>query len=364
MFSVLVWGLLFLTLYLLRSFFLLVFLTFVFCYIQAGGVEKLQPWIRNRTLRVVLVAATFLAVIIGIGFFASPIIKSEARLLAERYPHYLATLDSRLFELGRNYPFIGDLLPVLEEPTMPRSLEPGAYDLKSSPTVRFLQLFWDSGGESDVRENLRSSVEMLRNIGEGLLALISAFLLALLFSFLILLDLPSLSRSTQSLAETKLRHVYLEVAQDIADFSRVLGRALEAQLFIAVVNTVLTAIGMYALGLSGKVAFLSLIVFLCSFVPVVGVFISSVPICLVALQQSGFGLVLACIALITLIHQIEAYILNPRIYGHHLHMNPVLVLIILTVAGKLFGVWGLVLGVPISRYVFGRAIRLEESAAS
>ena len=66
---------------------------------------------------------------------------------------------------------------------------------------------------------------------------------------------------------------------------------------------------------------------------------------------------LLAIAFITVIHMIEAYILNPLIYGAHLRMNPVLVLGILTIGGKLFGVWGLVLGVPLCTYFFGHYIR-------
>ncbi len=51
------------------------------------------------------------------------------------------------------------------------------------------------------------------------------------------------------------------------------------------------------------------------------------------------------------IHTIEAYILNPLIYGAHLRMNPVLVLAILVISHHLFGIWGLVLGVPVMNYV-------------
>jgi predicted PurR-regulated permease PerM len=136
-----------------------------------------------------------------------------------------------------------------------------------------------------------------------------------------------------------------------------MGRALEAQLFIALLNTAFTVVGLYFLGIGGKSAFLALIVFLCSFIPVAGVFISSVPICLVALQEAGISMMFLAILMITVIHMIEAYILNPKIYGAHLRMNPVIVLIILTIGGKLFGVWGLVLGVPVCTYIFGPAIR-------
>ena len=70
---------------------------------------------------------------------------------------------------------------------------------------------------------------------------------------------------------------------------------------------------------------------------------------------------LASILMIVVIHIIEGYILNPLIYGARLRINPVIVLIILTISGKLFHLWGLILGVPICTYIFGHAIRYEKS---
>jgi hypothetical protein len=83
------------------------------------------------------------------------------------------------------------------------------------------------------------------------------------------------------------------------------GKALEAQFLVAIANSILTAIGLYFLGLGQSLAFLTAIVFLCSFIPVAGVFISSVPICILALQASGLHGVAMAIGLITFIHLIE-----------------------------------------------------------
>jgi len=144
----------------------------------------------------------------------------------------------------------------------------------------------------------------------------------------------------------------------------VLGKALEAQLIIAIINSLLTAVGISLLGLGQHLAFLTVIVFFCSFFPVIGVFISSLPICLVALQTSGLQTMLLSIVLITVIHLIEGYILNPRIYGSYMRINSVIILIILTVGGKLFGFWGLILGVPVCTYIFGHAIRYKQGSAA
>jgi len=352
-----VWLLLFLILYLLRSFFLLIFLTFVFSYIQARAVERLKPQIPWRPVRVILVAIVFLAALTGVVAFLIPPVSEQTRIFAKNYSTYLQTLDQHLVQLAERYPAASSLIP-MEVPSLEK-LNSRQWSAENSLSLQFLQQLFGLGERAAGRENLKSFMETLTNLGAGIIASVSAFLLSLLFSFLIVLDLPRLTKSIKDLQNTKLRPICLEVGSSIFSFSNVLGRALEAQFYIAILNTVLTALGLALLGLQSKIAFLSLLVFLCSFIPIAGVFISSVPICLVALQASGLGLMLLAILLITVIHLIEAYILNPRIYGHHLRMNPVLVLIVLTIAGKLFGVWGLILALPACRYFFGEAIRFK-----
>ena len=352
----LVWVAFFAVLYLLRSFFLLVFLTFIFSYIQAHGVRHLTPITKNRGLAVVLVGLAFLGVIIAIGSFVVPRVKAQATLFADRYPLYLRTIDKELLTLRDRHSFLQSLWPEEEYGTINNEWVP-----QRSPAYSVLQqvIGLERGKEGAGRVN--HAVELLRNIGQYLLAITSAFLLSLLFSFLIVLDLPRLSRSIEGLAKTKVAFIYEEVADTIKSFGFILGRALEAQVLIALVNTLFTWLLIHYLGLGERAAFLSIIVFFCSFIPVAGVFISSVPICLMVLQELGLGKMLLAIGCIWIIHMIEAYVLNPKIFGHHLRINPVLVLVILTIAGKLFHVWGLILGIPVSTYFFGYAIRHRES---
>lgn len=198
----------------------------------------------------------------------------------------------------------------------------------------------------------------------GVLLFALHVLLSLIFSFLLLLDLPRLLRRIRVLEKGSLGPAYREIAPSLAAFGSILGRALQAQLFIAVVNTILTGIGLVLLGVESPL-FLSIVVFFCSFVPVVGAVMSSVPIGLVALQQDGggFGMLLEVILLVIVIHAIEAYFLNPRILGSLLHIHPLIVLVVLLVAEHFFGVWGLLLGVPVAYYVFNRFIQGEKDRA-
>ncbi|MDD2467187.1 MAG: AI-2E family transporter [Desulfobulbus sp.] len=356
-----VWSLFLSLVYLLRSFFLLIFLTFVFSYIQARSVDRLASWMVNRSLRVIVVALLLLSTLTATGIFFVPKVKQQTELFANQFTTYLNRVDQELYRLEQRYPLLGDILPEIQnKETQENSESPERKRLKYSPSASLLQQFLGLGEAANGLQNINQALDTLGNIGTRIASVTSAFVLSLLFSFLIVLDLANLGASVRSLQHTKVRFIYQSVAKNICEFCEVLGKALEAQLIIATINSLLTAIGISLLGLGQHLAFLTVIVFFCSFFPVIGVFISSIPICLVALQTSGLQTMLLAVVLITVIHLIEGYILNPRVYGSYMRINSVIILIILTIAGKLFGFWGLILGVPVCTYIFGHAIRYKE----
>lgn len=382
-----VWGLLIAVLYLLRPFLLLIFLTFVFAYIQAHGVDGLQHRIKNRVVRVVIVGLVVLGTLFATGFTLVPQVKEQADTFIRNKEKYVTDADAKLDKFFQQYPSVyGGLMKHQKNLEEPQEAVPRKPNLQKGVKVAVdeegvLRLVPDDTGaeppekrptpeEPAAHPKLHIVTNLVANLGRSLaenpveivqsgLGYASSFLLSLLFSFLIVLDLNGLKRGIHGLSKTKIGFIYDEVADNIAGFGRVLGRALEAQLFIALCNTILTALGIWMMGIE-NILVLSTIVFFCSFIPVVGTFISSTPICLLALQSNGVGAMLLAVGLICVIHAVETYVLNPQIYGHHMHMNPVLVLIVLTIAGKLVGVWGLVLGIPIVNYVFRHAIRYRE----
>lgn len=352
--KVLVWGSLFAIVYLLRSFSLLMFLVFVFSYVQANVVNKLEPWIASRPARVTLVGSLFLASLILAGAFVVPQFREQAVGFVTNFSTYAETLDKEIVNLAHKYPIVAEFVPV-------RSPSPGMenqpWDLRHSTLAHVLAPLFENSDTTSTA--VKSTIEVVGNIGSTLFAISSQFLLSLLFSFLIVYDLPNLRKGCLSLRDTRLRPVYEEVADSLVAFGQTLGRAFEAQIQIAIANTLLTAIGIWIIHIRDQMAFISLIVFFCSFVPIAGVFISSIPICLVALQQGGVSKVILTIVLITLIHTLESYVLNPHIFGHHLRLNTVVVLILVTVSGKTFGLWGLVLCLPIATYIFKDAIQYK-----
>jgi predicted PurR-regulated permease PerM len=355
-----VWGVFIALMYVLRSFFLLIFLTFVFSYLQEHIVRRGHKFIDNRVVRVVLVGLMSLGLFAAVGAYIVPTVVNQAEKFVEGFPRYVAQVDKELISLSKEYSIAQAFVPLAASGLR---VTDGREKELTTPSQIIFQSILGIGGESE-KETFRNVLSVVRNIGKRLVSVASAFFLATLFSFMIVLDLPRLKRGAKNLRRTRVRWVYDEVAESISKFAMVLGMALEAQLLIALANTAFTALIIQILGVGSHTAFLCLVVFLCSFVPVAGVFISSIPICLVVLPVSGLGGVLLAIGLIWLVHLIEAYVLNPRIFGHHLRLNPVLVLIILTISGKLFHVWGLVLSLPVCTYFYQYALKLDSEDAN
>ncbi len=350
----LIWILFFLALYLLRDFLGLVFLTFVFAYICEHGVQGLAHRFRSRRLRTLLVFGTLLSALALFATFLAPELKKQGVSFVRELPRHVQTLDGKLSELRSKNPAVNDFLGDRDATDIVEELlgitHESPEDIKAG-TRR--------GAD---KEQIQSLFGTLFGVFKNLASVAMIFVLAVLFAFLIVTDLPRIAKGIDSLRKTKINFIYDELSSTIVSFGRVLGRFIEAQGMIALINTVLTSIGLMLLGMN-SLAFLAGTVFLCSFIPVAGVYLSTAPMCLVALDQSGFGLMAWVLVMVTVVHVLEAYVFNPMIFGAHLHMNPVLVLSVLVIGYQLFGIWGLILGVPAVNYIFGHAIQKPAEAA-
>jgi predicted PurR-regulated permease PerM len=371
---VVIWVILVLLLWALRDFFAVVFLSFVLAIVAAPFADvgmrrlRLPHW-----AAVTIVYVIFLVVLFSVVRFVVPSVASEVNRTMENLPATEATLIETKNRLVARYPALrepingymrsalaDDQIQFVERELGGERQRLGITDASLAAAAENAVIPTGALAEYYNRQDqllLNALIAVQRGrlsqyapiVTVMLYRATATTLLALLFSYLILIDLNRIKAGISRLRTSRVGDFYEEAAPPIARFGMLLGRAIEAQAAIAVVNTVLTLVGLLLLDIP-LVAMLSVIVFFCSFVPVLGVFISTTPIVLVALNAGGPGLSLAAIGLVIVIHAIEAYLLNPIIYGRHLKLNPVLTLIILYVGYHAFGLWGMLLGVPVARY--------------
>ena len=307
----------------------LVFITYILCFLFHGPIEWLAARTKlPRALWATVVYLVFLAAVLTILSSVLPKIGSESTAFLKKLPETLETLRRHLDQWAW-------LAPDMAAPI--------------SKVKDYLAL------EALVGVKAETLFTLAVNSFNQVTTYVSIFLLGTLFSFLIMLDFPNLRAKTIGLRNSRLRDIYDVTARSVVRFAIVVGMGFRAQMLIAGVNTLLTAIGMHLLGIE-PVVLLSFVVFFCGLIPVLGTFISSAPIVLVAVNTTGPGHALWAIVMIIVVHTIETYILNPRIVAAMFKISPLITLMILYVGHKLFGLWGMVLGVPVSVFVFRHVI--------
>lgn len=212
--------------------------------------------------------------------------------------------------------------------------------------------------QKSIRSYIAGTASLITKLLGASTKVILKALLSLLFSFMIMWDLPVIVAGVRRLRSSRLKFVYEELSPVVSKFGSVLGKSFEAQALIALVNTTLTTAGLLVLSIPG-VGFLSVATLLCSFIPVAGVFISTLPMLIIAISEYGVAKGAAVIVMVILVHLIEAYVLNPQIYSAHLHLHPFMVLVVLYIAEHSYGIPGLLLAVPVAVYLL-RTIMIED----
>jgi predicted PurR-regulated permease PerM len=171
-------------------------------------------------------------------------------------------------------------------------------------------------------------------------------LLALLLSLFFQLEKPRLIAFTKKFKTSKVAFIYNELEFFAAKFAGTFGKVIEAQIIIALVNCLLTTISLWILGFP-QLGGLSIMIFLLGLIPVAGVILSLIPLSIIAYSIGGLIKVLYIGIAILIIHGIEAYILNPNLMSSKTNLPVFYTFIVLIFSEHFFGVWGLIVGIPI-----------------
>ncbi len=180
------------------------------------------------------------------------------------------------------------------------------------------------------------------------------FLIALILSYIFILERSEIEKFLKRIQWGNFSFFYEEWAIIAEKFWKGFWLIFRAQGMIALVNTVLTTIWLTLIGILWAgwgfpyMITLALIVFVFWFVPVFGTFISSAPIIIIGYGLWGWPIVVAIIAMIAIVHAVEAYYLNPKIVSAYVHFPVFVTFIILILAEHFFGLIGLLIGIPVT----------------
>jgi predicted PurR-regulated permease PerM len=141
------------------------------------------------------------------------------------------------------------------------------------------------------------------------------------------------------------------VRQILIEIDQLLSQYLRGQLLVITVLAVYYSAGLYLLGITGALA-LGLFTGIAIFIPYIGYGVALILALLSALLQAETGVsLLAVLALYITGQAIESFILTPKLVGEKIGLHPVLVVFALILFGSWFGVFGILLALPMSAII-------------
>ena len=198
----------------------------------------------------------------------------------------------------------------------------------------------------DISDQLKNSLSKLILCISNISSAGIMFFFAFILSFFFALESKKLNHFGNQLAKSKFGWYFLDVYYFGKKFVDTFGVVIEAQIVIAFVNTILTVIALIFMKMPNILS-LGIMIFFLSLIPVAGVIISLIPLTIIGYSVGGFKYVIYILLLILFIHMLEAYVLNPRFMASKTKLPVFCTFIVLLISERLFGLWGLIVGIPI-----------------
>lgn len=123
-----------------------------------------------------------------------------------------------------------------------------------------------------------------------------------------------------------------------------LSNYIQGQLIVSFCIGFLVYIGFVIIGMDYALA-LGALAAVTSVVPYLGPVIAITPALIIALVTSPF-MILKLAAVWTIVQLVEGKFISPQVMGKTLHIHPITIIFVLLTAGSLFGVPGVILGIP------------------
>lgn len=279
----------------------------------------------KRPVGMLLAYATAVAIIVVVVNFIIPQISVSIKALADSLPGYMAEATSFLQGLAQNYDFTKDLW------------------------TQFINNI--DKIISNASQIINAALPQLLNITKGLTSGVINIFLGLVFSVYMLSSKEKLISILKKLIYVMFKK---ETADKITEVSfranKVFRSFVGGQLIEGVILAILCFVGMSVFRMP-YAPLVSVIVGITSLVPVLGTYVGVVISAFLILLES-FVYAFWFVVFIIVLQQIEGNFIYPRVVGNAIGLSGMWVLLAVTVGGSLFGVLGILLGVPVMAVIY------------
>ena len=288
-------------------------------YLLNPLVDLMEKYKINRVLAISIIFV-IIAVLLIIGLaVAIPNLQRQVVIFAQNVPSYLEDADRVIDDLvTKRLP--DDFRPQLEQVLANFSTQATA---------------WASNISS-------KAVNWVSALISGTSQVIVALIIMPFMLFYLLRDGKGLRDYITQFLPNKLRE---PVGKVLSDVNQQLANYVRGQITVAVIVAIMFIIFFKIIGLRYAVA-LGVTAGVLNLVPYLGSFLAMLPALVLGLI-AGPVMLLKVIIVFIVEQTIEGRFVSPLILGSQLNIHPITILFVLLTSGSMFGIWGVLLGIPI-----------------
>lgn len=286
-------------------------------------LDPIVVWLEKQGMsKIGAITVTFIGVVVlfilGIASIV-PMIQTQLSAFFTNLPSYIETVEHQVTTLLEDQRF-EVLRPQLA----------GIVDTVSQKAIESVQTF--SKGAVDWASNFASAIAKVT----------VAVLIAPFIIFYLLRDGKQLKNKIAAFLPTKVRQPARRVLSDI---NKQLAGYVQGQVTVAIVVGVMFSIMFTVIGLPYAVTF-GIMAGILNMVPYLGSFLAMLPVVILGLVEGP--LMLVKVLVVFIVEQtIEGRFVTPLVLGNKLSIHPITILFVLLTAGSMFGLWGVLLGIPL-----------------
>jgi len=311
------------------------FIAFALAYLMDPLVDKMVRKGVSRTGSVLFLMVAFFLVLIFAFILFIPILSTQTENLMQNIPVYIGIFQDWI-------------RPLLD---MVKGLDPEKVEeILNEVLSRFGELPMKALQFSG--KLLWGSISNLFNI----ILMIANLVIIPVVMFYLLRDFDSINKRLLALIpprlQEKTRGLILEIDQVLSSFVR-------GQLVVVALMGLMYACGLFLCNTPMSLS-LGLMAGLVNLVPYLGLVLGFVPAAILTFMHTQEWLtVLGVAGVFAFVQGVEGMIITPRIVGENIGLHPVAVIFAVLLGGELFGLVGMLLGVPmvaILNVLFSRSI--------
>ena len=278
--------------------------------------------------------------------FAAAINPFVNRLERRKIPRVLAIFSMYILIIAFVALFVEIVVPPLANQISQLVQDSGKYvdklnSFTQSINPTFREKFIDivgNVGNSFTSVNTGDLVGKAFGVFSGALALVAV----LAISFYLLLQKDGVEKALAFLLPPKYHQKSFNISRKI---EVKMSSWVRGQLFLALIIFIVNYIALSVLKVDMALT-LALLSGLLEMLPIIGPIVAGTAAALVALTISPL-LAIIVAAWYILVQQLEAHFLVPQVMKKSVGLNPILVIVALLVGGKVMGIWGVLIAVPI-----------------